>query len=516
MKSRNRLKEKALSLLLTLCMAVPGSFAFGAKEVKAGNAEYKIPIGEIIPDYGLQAAVVGYDKADKMTPEQLKKYPVSIKELDAVTTINLDDKDSGNIASNAEKLEKLLIHDCTGIKHLRNLERFQIAIGDRENGDSAVKLIKHNIRNVDFSNNKNLKKIEIVNMPIVGEWRLGNLPKLTTLILDHDELSRIDISGLKALNSAHMTNNFLREIDASKNDNLKIINAHSNKIRYLNLKKNSQGLCDQYEQLALWNNALPVLPSMSESCKDKEAWFNFEKNLSWYSADSDRIVRLKSLPGFRAEYFIGVRDIDGHADLGKTYSNYEINFGNTNDHMGGMIAFKYDVFPYRPAGWTDGRRNKEEEAHAVVFDWNMRDAFLGSLINNYIIIDKREQFDCIDGMTESQKQSLKNRLQSRLEAWAANILKDSSITKGEQLTRLAYDEINKADDTYMKEVDYAVNGNSAAEFKKKNKEIIKEMIKKAAADKIAEIEKVNTTAEEKAAGKAKVEQEKTKGYCGSR
>lgn len=290
MKSRNRLREKVLSLLLALCMAVPSSFAFGAKEVKAENIaasqfpynnedDVMVDLDAIFPDTNLREVVLFSLQKEGHNVDVNAGTHKAFAKLSTIKSLkNLSNEYSGY------KNRKIL--DFSGIDIMENLESFTIIYDNENMYTSGV----GPITSIDFGNNKKLKSIYITGYKNLKFIKLDN-PDLTKLYAVDNGLAEINFIKCPKLNALNVDANKLHELDASKsNSNLRKISCNNNDISYLKLRRNERGVIDT--EIDARNNPLVAFPQ----CKNpyskfgndkynlvdeaKQAWVKYNKDMS--------------------------------------------------------------------------------------------------------------------------------------------------------------------------------------------------------------------------------------------
>ena len=303
-------------------MAVPSSFAFGAKEVKAENiAASQFPYNEddvmvdldaIFPDANLRDVVLfslqkeGHDVDVNAGTHKAFAKLSTIKSLK-----NISNEYSGH------KNKKIL--DFSGIDIIENLESFKIIYDNEDMYTSGV----GPITSIDFGNNKKLKRIYITGYKNLKFIKLDN-PDLIELDASNNGLEELNFIKCPKLNYLNVDRNMLHELDASKsNSNLGRISCNYNDISNLKLRRNERGEINT--EIDARNNPLIAFPQ----CKNPKSKFgneDYDSTQAWVKYHWD----MRGLDGVSEDFRVRTNNIPIIPVLDTQYSEnayFENDYG---------------------------------------------------------------------------------------------------------------------------------------------------------------------------------------------
>ena len=214
------MKKNALYVMLTLvCLVITSC-------TKEKNIEFNPAIESVsIPDINFEKELVqqGYDSDGIINQKILKT------DAEKVTKLNLYTSDINNL---------------TGIEGFVNLKRLYADGNNLQTIDisknvllDTISLTSNDLTNiVGLPNAKNLKWLSL-SWNLFTEFTLEN-SNVKNFLMDHNELTFLNISMAPKLESAILNLNKIESLDFSNNPLLKVINFSSNKVETINFDNN--------------------------------------------------------------------------------------------------------------------------------------------------------------------------------------------------------------------------------------------------------------------------------------
>ena len=176
-------------------------------------------------------------------------------------TINLTDEQLSSIKNiSYSGYKKLKIKSTKGIEKLTSLTSLDLDNNNISNIDLSkntalieLGLDENNISNIDLSKNTSLTKLNLYNNEI-SSIDLSKNTSLASLDLEYNKVSSIDLSKNTALTDLDLYKNNISDIDLTKNTSLTTLDLSSNNISSIDLSKNTS-----LASLGLVNNKISSL-----------------------------------------------------------------------------------------------------------------------------------------------------------------------------------------------------------------------------------------------------------------
>lgn len=189
------------------------------------------------------------------------EFPIPVDEFVEIPDVNFEKEliaqgiDTDGIVnqkilkSDAESVEKLSlytadINSLTGIKAFKNLKRLYADGNNLQTIDvsnnillDTISLISNDLTKIEgVSNAKNLVWLSL-SWNLFTEFTLDN-ENVKNFLMDHNELTSLDVSLAPKLESAVLNLNKIPSLDFSNNPLLRVLNFSANKVKTINFENN--------------------------------------------------------------------------------------------------------------------------------------------------------------------------------------------------------------------------------------------------------------------------------------